>query len=105
MQIYQAIVKGLENVGVDTAFGGNGENIASLTVPRPRRSSSGSATWARAPRRRISADAASANRDHVATALGYYRRENRWPHNPFWARRHRREQAALQRRTVSPSDS
>jgi hypothetical protein len=32
MQIYQAIVKGLENVGVDTAFGGNGENIASLTV-------------------------------------------------------------------------
>ena len=32
MQIYQGIVKGLESIGVDTAFGGNGENIASLTV-------------------------------------------------------------------------
>jgi acetolactate synthase I/II/III large subunit len=30
MQIYQGIVKGLESIGVDTAFGGNGENIASL---------------------------------------------------------------------------
>ena len=28
MQIYQGIVKGLESIGVDTAFGGNGENIA-----------------------------------------------------------------------------
>jgi hypothetical protein len=25
MQIYQGIVKGLESIGVDTAFGGNGE--------------------------------------------------------------------------------
>jgi acetolactate synthase I/II/III large subunit len=32
MQVYEAIVRGLENVGVDTAFGGNGENIASLAV-------------------------------------------------------------------------
>ena len=32
MQVYEAIVKGLESAGVDTAFGGNGENIASLTV-------------------------------------------------------------------------
>ncbi|CAN5651757.1 acetolactate synthase large subunit [soil metagenome] len=32
MQVYEAIVKGLENVGVETAFGGNGENIASLAV-------------------------------------------------------------------------
>ncbi|MGB7871813.1 MAG: hypothetical protein WBM01_26735 [Mycobacterium sp.] len=32
MQIYQGIVKGLESIGVDKAFGGNGENIASLTV-------------------------------------------------------------------------
>jgi acetolactate synthase I/II/III large subunit len=30
MQIYQGIVKGLERIGVDTAFGGNGENSASL---------------------------------------------------------------------------
>ena len=32
MDVYEAIVKGLESAGVDTAFGGNGENIASLTV-------------------------------------------------------------------------
>jgi len=32
MNVYEAIVKGLESVGVDTAFGGNGENIASLAV-------------------------------------------------------------------------
>jgi acetolactate synthase I/II/III large subunit len=32
MQVYQAIVRGLESLGVRTAFGGNGENIASLTV-------------------------------------------------------------------------
>lgn len=32
MQVYEAVVKGLESVGVDTAFGGNGENIASLTL-------------------------------------------------------------------------
>ncbi|OBG30223.1 thiamine pyrophosphate-binding protein [Mycobacterium sp. 852002-51057_SCH5723018] len=32
MHVYEAIVKGLESIGVDTAFGGNGENIASLTV-------------------------------------------------------------------------
>src|SRR5262245_51062675 len=32
MQVYEAIVKGLESAGVDTAFGGNGENVASLTL-------------------------------------------------------------------------
>jgi acetolactate synthase-1/2/3 large subunit len=32
VQVYEAIVKGLESAGVRTAFGGNGENIASLTV-------------------------------------------------------------------------
>lgn len=32
MQVYQAIVKALESAGVETAFGGNGENIASLAV-------------------------------------------------------------------------
>ncbi|GLX00252.1 thiamine pyrophosphate-binding protein [Microtetraspora sp. NBRC 16547] len=32
MQVYEALVKGLESAGVDTAFGGNGENIASLTL-------------------------------------------------------------------------
>jgi acetolactate synthase-1/2/3 large subunit len=32
MQIYEAIVAGLESTGVEAAFGGNGENIASLTI-------------------------------------------------------------------------
>ena len=32
MHVYEALVKGLESAGVGTAFGGNGENIASLTV-------------------------------------------------------------------------
>ena len=32
MHVYQAIVRGLESLGVRTAFGGNGENIASLTL-------------------------------------------------------------------------
>jgi acetolactate synthase I/II/III large subunit len=32
MQVYEAIVTGLESAGVDTAFGGNGENVASLMV-------------------------------------------------------------------------
>ncbi|MGV0853044.1 thiamine pyrophosphate-binding protein [Mycolicibacterium phlei] len=32
MKVYEAIVRGLESVGVETAFGGNGENIASLAV-------------------------------------------------------------------------
>lgn len=32
MQVYEAVVKGLESAGVDTAFGGNGENIASLAL-------------------------------------------------------------------------
>jgi len=36
MHVYEAIVKGLESVGVDTAFGGNGENIASLTLALKR---------------------------------------------------------------------
>ncbi|MFF9090917.1 thiamine pyrophosphate-binding protein [Streptomyces sp. NPDC014991] len=31
MQVYEAVVRGLESVGVDTAFGGNGGNIAGLT--------------------------------------------------------------------------
>ncbi|MFI0712402.1 thiamine pyrophosphate-binding protein [Streptomyces inhibens] len=32
MKVYEAVVKGLESAGVDTAFGGNGENIASLML-------------------------------------------------------------------------
>ncbi|MFC4121525.1 thiamine pyrophosphate-binding protein [Nonomuraea zeae] len=32
MQVYEALVKGLESAGVDTAFGGNGENVASLML-------------------------------------------------------------------------
>ncbi|MFD5544374.1 thiamine pyrophosphate-binding protein [Streptomyces sp. NPDC127079] len=32
MQVYEAVVKGFETVGVDTALGGNGENTASLTL-------------------------------------------------------------------------
>lgn len=32
MHVYEAIVKGLESVGVEAAFGGNGENVASLTL-------------------------------------------------------------------------
>jgi acetolactate synthase-1/2/3 large subunit len=32
VNVYEAIVKGLESVGVTAAFGGNGENIASLTL-------------------------------------------------------------------------
>ncbi|WP_405064981.1 thiamine pyrophosphate-binding protein [Kribbella sp. NBC_01510] len=36
MQVYEAMVRGLESLGVQTAFGGNGENIASLTVALAR---------------------------------------------------------------------
>jgi thiamine pyrophosphate-dependent acetolactate synthase large subunit-like protein len=36
MQVYEAIVRGLESAGVTVAFGGNGENIASLTVALQR---------------------------------------------------------------------
>ncbi|MGB8021892.1 MAG: thiamine pyrophosphate-binding protein [Candidatus Nanopelagicales bacterium] len=36
MQVYEAIVDGLESLGVRTAFGGNGENIASLAVALSR---------------------------------------------------------------------
>jgi acetolactate synthase I/II/III large subunit len=32
MRVYEAIVKGLESVGVDAAFGGAGENAASLLL-------------------------------------------------------------------------
>jgi len=32
MQVYEAIVKGLESAGVNTAFGGNGENVASVML-------------------------------------------------------------------------
>jgi len=32
MQIYEGLVKGLESIGVDTAFGWQQGNIASLTV-------------------------------------------------------------------------
>lgn len=32
MEVYEAVVKGLESSGVETAFGGNGENIASLML-------------------------------------------------------------------------
>ncbi|HEY2224099.1 thiamine pyrophosphate-binding protein [Actinomycetospora sp.] len=38
MRIYEAIVRGLEGVGVDTAFGGNGENVASLALALERSS-------------------------------------------------------------------
>jgi thiamine pyrophosphate-dependent acetolactate synthase large subunit-like protein len=38
MQVYEAIVRGLESAGVEVAFGGNGENIASLTVALARSS-------------------------------------------------------------------
>jgi acetolactate synthase I/II/III large subunit len=32
VQVYEAIVKGLESAGVRAAFGGNGENVAALTL-------------------------------------------------------------------------
>src|SRR5215212_9375865 len=32
MQVYEALVKGLESAGVEVAFGGNGENVASLML-------------------------------------------------------------------------
>jgi acetolactate synthase I/II/III large subunit len=32
LHVYEAIVRGLESAGVEAAFGGNGENIASLTL-------------------------------------------------------------------------
>src|SRR5262249_35971510 len=32
MKVYEAIVKGLEGIGVDAAFGGAGENAASLMI-------------------------------------------------------------------------
>jgi len=32
VQVYEAVVRGLESAGVDTAFGGNGENVASLML-------------------------------------------------------------------------
>ncbi len=32
MKVYEAVVRGLEDAGVETAFGGNGENIASLML-------------------------------------------------------------------------
>src|SRR4051794_24242714 len=32
VHVYEALVKGLESAGVEAAFGGNGENIASLTI-------------------------------------------------------------------------
>jgi acetolactate synthase-1/2/3 large subunit len=32
VRVYEAIVRGLESVGADTAFGGNGENIASQPI-------------------------------------------------------------------------
>jgi acetolactate synthase I/II/III large subunit len=32
LRVYEAIVRGLESAGVEAAFGGNGENIASLTL-------------------------------------------------------------------------
>jgi len=36
MHVYEAIVRGLDGLRVTTAFGGNGENIASLTVAAHR---------------------------------------------------------------------
>src|SRR4051812_30605029 len=38
MQVYEAAVRALESAGVATAFGGNGENIASLTMALTRSS-------------------------------------------------------------------
>jgi acetolactate synthase I/II/III large subunit len=32
MKVHEAIVRGLESVGVDTAFGRNGKNVASPMV-------------------------------------------------------------------------
>src|SRR5262249_21946550 len=32
MRVYEAIIKGLEGIGVDAAFGGAGENAASLLL-------------------------------------------------------------------------
>jgi acetolactate synthase I/II/III large subunit len=32
VKVYEAIVKGLESAGVEVAFGGNGENVASLAL-------------------------------------------------------------------------
>jgi acetolactate synthase-1/2/3 large subunit len=32
VNVYEALVRGLESAGVETAFGGNGENIASLAI-------------------------------------------------------------------------
>jgi thiamine pyrophosphate-dependent acetolactate synthase large subunit-like protein len=36
VNVYEAIVRDLEGIGVDTAFGGNGENIASLALALTR---------------------------------------------------------------------
>lgn len=36
MHVYEAVVRGLESVGVGAAFGGNGENIARLTLALQR---------------------------------------------------------------------
>jgi acetolactate synthase I/II/III large subunit len=36
VEVYEAIVKGLESAGVEVAFGGNGENIASLALALER---------------------------------------------------------------------
>ncbi|MGH3918028.1 MAG: hypothetical protein ACRDSG_03135, partial [Pseudonocardiaceae bacterium] len=49
------------------------------------------------PRREAALDAfsrqtAEEHRIHLSTRLAYYRRENRWPHGPFWQRRHRQLQ-------------
>lgn len=49
------------------------------------------------PRREAALDAFSRqtteeHRIHLSTRLAYYRRENRWPHSPFWQRRHRQLQ-------------
>jgi thiamine pyrophosphate-dependent acetolactate synthase large subunit-like protein len=38
MHVYEALVKGLESAGVEVAFGGNGENIASLALALERSS-------------------------------------------------------------------
>ena len=36
MHVYEAVVRGLESVGVGATFGGNGENIARLTLALQR---------------------------------------------------------------------
>lgn len=42
----------------------------------------------------LSAQVAARHREHRRQRGEYYRHEARWPHIPFWRRRHERQQAA-----------